>query len=86
VRDIGFATNLERLEFLFLGKHDIPTLAPVERCLHLRRFSTEGKVLDGDLSVFLRLPAFEWASIRRGKGYQPPVAEINAKCGHRWRP
>lgn len=86
VRDIGFAANLQRLEFLFIGKHDIPTLAPLERCTRLRRFSTEGKVLDGDLSLFLRLPAFEWAGIGRGKGYRPPVTEINAKCRHRWRP
>jgi hypothetical protein len=82
-RDIVLVSRLERLERLCLGKQDIPTLAPLETCRKLRRFSIEGRVLDADLSIFLRLPAFEWAAMRNRREYRPSVKEINAACGHR---
>lgn len=86
LRDIEFTRSLPALEFLSLGKSDIPTLSPLQDCRALRRFSTDGQVADRDLSLLLQLPAFEWLGLPRGSQYRPTAKEINARCNHRWHP
>jgi hypothetical protein len=83
LQDIQLASKLPKIERISFGRHAIPTLKPLEACRELRRFSTRGKILDGDLSVFLRLPKFEWLTIEGGGRYKPSIAEINRQCGHR---
>lgn len=83
VKDMEFASRLTRIELLSFGRNPIPTVRPLEACRELRRFRSRGKILDGDLSVFLRLPRFEWVTIEGGGRYEPTIAEINQECGHR---
>lgn len=82
-RDIEFTSALAHLRVLILGKRDIPTLAPLAACTELIRFATSGRVLDADLSVFLRLPKFERAVMANRREYKPTVAEVNDACSHR---
>ena len=78
---VAGCTSLTRLDVANCG--DIASLAPLAGLTALETFGAweSTRILDGDLSVLLRLPRLREVRMRDRREYRPPVSEIEAALG-----
>ncbi|MBI3148562.1 MAG: hypothetical protein HYZ17_08635 [Betaproteobacteria bacterium] len=77
LREVCGAQTLE--ELVFAPGTDIPSMRGLEKLTRLQRVSFgASRILDGDLTPLIKMPALREFGVRNRKGYAPTVDEVAA--------